>query len=326
MTTIQDAPEATENSQANAAEQPGYNRIDVRRVGGNIGAEIGGVRIGGDLDAEVVAEIRRALLANRVVFLRDQTHADDDAQRAFAGLLGTVTKPHPTVAGDGEAILPIDSEYGKANSWHTDVTFVDRIPAISVLRAITLPPYGGTTVWANTVRAYELLPPALKELTNRLWAVHSNLFDYVRAVDEARIGGIDVKEEAYRAEFTQLEFETEHPVVREHPETGERTLVLGHFVRHFVGLDKRDSDDLFELLQRRVIALENTVRWSWRPGDIAIWDNRSTQHYAVADYDDLPRRLHRITLAGDIPRSIDGVQSTARKGDASSYSALPAAA
>jgi alkyl sulfatase len=297
-----------------------FEHIDVHKVGGNIGAEIAGVRIGGDLESDVVAELRAALLAHRVVFLRDQGHADEADQQAFAQRLGTLTKPHPTVAGDGQAVLPIDSDFSKANSWHTDVTFVDRIPAISILRAVTLPPYGGTTVWANTVRAYETLPAPLKALVHQLWAVHSNVYDYIGTKDESRIGGLDVKEQSYRDEFEHLEFETEHPVVRIHPETGERSLVLGHFVRRFVGLRSADSNDLFALLQRHVIALENTVRWSWREGDVAIWDNRSTQHYAVADYDDHPRLLHRVTLAGDVPVAIDGRRSVVRKGDASSYS------
>ncbi|HUJ33619.1 MAG TPA: TauD/TfdA family dioxygenase, partial [Solirubrobacteraceae bacterium] len=118
------------------------------------------------------------------------------------------------------------------------MTFVDRIPAISFLRAITLPPYGGTTVFANTVRAYRRLPE--QALTDRLWAVHSNLYDYARP-DKADDGALDPKFRAYREEFEQLEFETEHPVVRVHPETGERALVLGHFVRRFVGLNSEDS-------------------------------------------------------------------------------------
>ena len=246
-----------------------------------------------------LAELRAALLRHRVVFLRDQQHATDADQLAFARLLGEVTRPHPTVTGDGQAILPIDSEQGKANSWHTDVTFVDRVPAISVLRAITLPPYGGTTVWANTVEAYRRLHPALQALVASLRAVHSNLYDY--AAQRPTIGGVDVKEEKYREEFRHLEFETEHPVVRIHPETGEPSLLLGHFVRSFAGLSTVDSADLFQLLQRQVTRLENTVRWSWRDGDIAIWDNRATQHYAVADYDDLPRLLHRVTIAGPDP-------------------------
>ncbi len=299
-----------------------YRHIEVTKVGGVIGAVVSGIPVGGGLDADAVAELRSALLRHRVVFLRDQQHATDADQLAFARLLGEVTRPHPTVSGDGKAILPIDSEQGKANSWHTDVTFVDRVPAISVLRAITLPPYGGTTVWANTVEAYRRLDPALQALTRELRAVHSNLYDY--AAQRTQIGGVDVKEERYRDEFRHLEFETEHPVVRIHPETGEPSLLLGHFVRSFVGLSTTDSADLFALLQRHVTRLENTVRWSWRDGDIAIWDNRATQHYAVADYDDLPRRLHRITIAGQPPVGLKGDTSVVRKGDASGYSPLAA--
>ncbi|WGL52398.1 TauD/TfdA family dioxygenase [Nocardioides sp. BP30] len=304
----------------NAAPEPGYAAITVRRVGAHLGAQISGVRIGGEVPDAQIAQIKRALARHKVVFLREQHHADDADQRAFAARLGTVTKPHPTVAGDGDAVLPIDSDRSKANSWHTDVTFVDRVPSASLLRAIELPPYGGTTVWANTARAYELLHPALKALAERLWAVHSNVHDYAAEHDQSRVGGIDVREQAYRDEFRHLEYETEHPVVRVHPVTGERTLLLGHFVRHFVGLSGHDSDDLFRLLQRHVTRLDNTVRWSWRLGDLAIWDNQATQHYAVDDYADQRRRLHRITLAGEVPVSVDGVASTPRKGDASHYS------
>ena len=315
MTSVQDRPVALRG-------EPSYQQISVTQVGGVIGAVVSGIRAGGGVDPAAVAELRAALLRHKVVFLRDQQHATDVDQRAFAELLGPLTRPHPTVAGDGEAVLPIDSEQGKANSWHTDVTFVDRVPAISVLRAITLPPYGGTTVWANTAEAYRRLHPALQALAGQLRAVHTNLYDY--AADRPRIGGVDVKEEDYRAEFRHLEFETEHPVVRVHPETGEPTLLLGHFVRSFTGLSTGDSADLFALLQRQITRLENTVRWTWRDGDIAIWDNRATQHYAVADYDDLPRLLHRVTIAGDIPVGINGDSSVVRKGDASHYSRLAA--
>src|ERR1700722_9792321 len=175
-----------------------YEHIEVRKIGGNIGAEVGGVVADGELAEEVVRELRTALLRHRVIFVCGQ-QIEDDTQLRFAKLLGTPTKPHPTVAGDGAAVLPIDSEQGKANSWHTDVTFVDRIPAISVLRAVTLPPYGGTTVWANTVRAYETLPASLKALAERMRAVHSNLYDY--AAERPQIGGIDVREKEYREEF-----------------------------------------------------------------------------------------------------------------------------
>jgi taurine dioxygenase len=304
-----------------SALEPGFDHITVQRLGESIGARIGDVRLGGDLDPAVVAEIRRALLAHKVVVFSEQDHLSDADQYEFAALLGSPTAPHPTVRGTG-TVLPIDSTHGKANSWHTDVTFVDRIPAFSVLRAIELPTHGGSTVWANTVTAYERLHPALKALVDRLWAVHTNLYDYVAERDEKRIGGIDVKEQGYRDEFASQVFETEHPAVRVHPETGEKALLLGHFIKRFVGLNSHDSADLFTLLQRHVTRLENTFRWSWSLGDVAIWDNRATQHYGVADYGDQKRLLHRITVAGDVPVSVDGVTSTPRVGDASAFSSL----
>ena len=313
MTLLQDRPSTADG---------GYEHISVQPLGESIGATIDGVRLGGDVDPAAVAEIRRALLAHKVVFFSGQHHLDDAAHYEFASLLGRPTSPHPTVRGNDHAVLAIDSERGKANSWHTDVTFVDRVPAISLLRAITLPTHGGNTVWANTVTAYDRLHPALQALVERLWAVHTNLYDYVAERDEKRIGGIDVEEQAYRDEFASQVFETEHPVVRVHPETGERTLLLGHFIKRFVGLNSHDSADLFNLLQRHVTRLENTVRWRWSLGDLAIWDNRATQHYGVADYGDQKRLLHRITLAGDVPVSVDGVSSTPRQGDASAFSAL----
>jgi alpha-ketoglutarate-dependent taurine dioxygenase len=307
---------------ATGTYEPPFRHIEVTQVGGVIGAEVAGIRVGSGPGSDAVAELRSALLRHRVVFLRDQHHVTDVDQFEFAQLLGEVTRPHPTLAGDGQVILPIDSDQGKANSWHTDVTFVDRIPAISVLRAVRLPPYGGTTVWANTVEAYRRLHPALQALAGGLRAVHSNLYDY--AAQQTRIGGLDVKEQRHRDDFRHLVFETEHPVVRLHPETGEPSLLLGHFVRSFAGLSSADSADLFGLLQRHVTRLENTVRWNWRPGDIAIWDNRATQHYAVADYDDLPRLMHRVTIAGPVPIGIGGDTSVVRQGDASAYSSLVA--
>ncbi|MGZ3145769.1 TauD/TfdA dioxygenase family protein [Lentzea chajnantorensis] len=295
----------------------------VAKLGAGIGARVDGVRLGGDLPQDVVAEIRAALLANKVVFFRDQHHLDDAEQLAFARLFGSPTLAHPTVKGQNHTnVLAIDSDYGKANSWHTDVTFVDRVPAISILRAVELPPYGGSTVWANTARAYDELPEALKALVDRLWAVHTNVYDYAGHVDSTRIGGVDVKERAYRSEFESQRYETEHPLVRVHPETGERALLLGHFVKRIVGLTAAESKAVFQLLQDRVTRLENTVRWQWADGDVAIWDNRATQHYGVDDYDNARRRLHRITLAGDVPVSVEGVASTTVVGDAAHFSEL----
>ncbi|MEV6389174.1 TauD/TfdA dioxygenase family protein [Nocardia xishanensis] len=292
--------------------------VSVTKLGARIGAQVDNVRLGGDLEAASVDVIRRALLEHKVVFFRGQDHLTEDGQYEFAELLGTPTTPHPTVTSHGEKSLAIDSEYGRANSWHTDVTFVDRIPKASILRAVTLPAYGGSTTWASTVAAYESLPEPLKLLAENLRAVHTNVYDYAAAHGaKARPNTVE-----YRAEFESTYYETEHPVVRVHPETGEKALLVGHFVKHFAGLSGAESQALFRLFQDRVTRLENTVRWNWQLGDVAIWDNRATQHYAVDDYDDQPRRLTRITLAGDVPVGVDGVASAVIAGDAEHYSII----
>jgi taurine dioxygenase len=288
--------------------------MHVIKLGANIGARIEGVRLAENVDAATAAKINAALLEHKVIFFREQHGLDDETQLAFARTLGKPTTAHPTVTSRGTRLLPIDSRYDKANAWHTDVTFVDRIPKASLLRAVTLPAYGGTTTWASTEAAYDQLPPPLRALADSLWAVHTNRFDYASPRD------VSVEERQYREEFVSDYYETEHPVVRVHPETGRRVLLLGQFVHRFVGLGAAESAALFNLLQARVTKLENTIRWNWEPGDLAIWDNRATQHYAVADYDDQFRMLHRVTLAGDIPVDVHGTRSRAIVGDASQYS------
>lgn len=289
------------------------------KLGAHIGARVDGVRLDGDLDRHTVTAINDALLTHKVIFFRGQHHVDDDTQLAVARTLGTPTLAHPTVLSRGTDVLPIDSRYDKANSWHTDVTFVDRVPKASLLRAVTLPEYGGTTTWASTEAAYDQLPEPLRLLVENLRAIHTNDYDYVRDVDE-RIDQSADTIRAYRDEFVSDVYETEHPVVRIHPETGRRVLLLGHFVKRFVGLGSAESATLLALLQARVTRLENTIRWNWQAGDLAIWDNRATQHYAVSDYDDQYRRLSRVTLAGDIPVDVHGAPSRVIAGDASHYS------
>jgi taurine dioxygenase len=244
-----------------------------------------------------------------VVFLRGQHHLDDDQQQAFAELLGAPVA-HPTaqyVAGSSPIVLAIDSEYGKATRWHTDVTFAPNYPAASILRAVTLPSYGGSTLWANTAAAYTALPEALKAVAENLWALHTNRYDY--AMDG--IENLPEQRREFRAVFEKPDFRTEHPVVRVHPLTGERTLLAGDFVRGFLGLDSYESQLLLEVLQRRITMPENTVRWNWKPGDVAMWDNRATQHRAIDDYDDQHRVMHRVTLMGDVPVDVHGRPSRA---------------
>lgn len=295
--------------------------VRVVKLGAVIGARIDGVDIADGVHADAAALINAALLEHKVIFFRGQHSLDDESQLVFARTLGTPTRAHPTVTSRGVRVLPIDSRYDKANSWHTDVTFVDRIPKASLLRAVTLPPYGGTTTWASTEAAYDRLPVPLRALAEKLWAIHTNAYDYAADVDTRLHQPADT-ERQYREEFVSDHYETEHPVVRVHPETGRRVLLLGHFVKQFVGLGQAESTALFQLFQSRITRLENTIRWNWELGDLAIWDNRATQHYAVADYDDHFRRLSRVTLAGDIPTSVDGQLSRVVAGDASHYSTV----
>ncbi|GFG63093.1 alpha-ketoglutarate-dependent sulfate ester dioxygenase [Mycobacterium kubicae] len=283
------------------------HEVAVTKLGSRIGARVDGVRLGGDLDPATVEQIYQALLAHKVIFFRGQDHLDDAEQMAFAGLLGTPVG-HPAAAAFGAGapiITPINSEWGKATAWHTDITFAANYPKASILRAITLPSYGGTTLWASTAAAYAALPEPLKCLVENLWALHSNQFDY--AVSESE--KLTDAQRAFVQAFEKPDFRTEHPVVRVHPETGERTLLAGNFVRSFVGLDSHESAVLFDLLQRRITVPENTIRWNWEPGDVAIWDNRATQHRAVDDYDNQPRLMHRVTLVGDVPVNIHGERS-----------------
>ncbi|WP_406320585.1 TauD/TfdA dioxygenase family protein [Streptomyces sp. NBC_01637] len=279
--------------------------VTVRRIGGRIGAVVSGVRLGGDLEPAVVAAVRAAALDHKVIFFRGQDHLDGESHEAFGRLLGAPVA-HPTVpSADGRYALGIDSDHGgRANQWHTDVTFVPAYPAFSILRAVTIPPYGGNTLWSNTAAAYAELPEPLRALADSLRAIHSNDYDY----DYAAVRP-DARPEAfakYREVFTSTKFRTEHPVVRVHPETGERVLLLGNFVQRIAGLTGRDSRALIDLFQSHIERPENTVRWQWQTGDVAIWDNRATQHYGVDDSDTHDRKLRRVTVDGDVPIGTDG--------------------
>ena len=294
-------------------------RITVNKLAGNIGAQISGIDTGYVVSDEDVAAIRQVLLDQKVVFLRNQS-LNYARQVAFAERLGSLTLGHPTLSSppDQPFLEEIDSRHGvRANHWHTDVTFVDRPPAFTLLHAVVIPPVGGDTIWANTATAYQSLPADLRDLADRLRIVHTNDYDYaaVTGRDERGDGAVEER----RKEFVSTVYETEHPAVRVHPETDERSLVLGGFARTVVGFPPQASRDLIRILQEYVTRPEQTVRWSWREGDLAIWDNRSTQHYAIFDYGNEHRRGERVTVAGPVPVGVDGRPSYALKGDAAAY-------
>jgi alpha-ketoglutarate-dependent taurine dioxygenase len=296
---------------SNAFETPQTFGLQIHPIGGRIGAEIQGVRLSGDLQPATLQAIRQALLRYKVIFFRDQTHLDEAEQEAFGRLFGDLV-PHPTVPSlkGTENVLDIDGSRGeRASSWHTDVTFVADYPKISILRGVVVPEAGGDTLWANTAAAYAHLPEALREFAEKLWVLHSNVYDYVgnRQIVSAEA------QKRYNEVFTSTKYETEHPLVHVHPETGERALILGHFAQKVVGYGSTDSAHLLALFQEHIIRPENTVRWRWSAGDVAIWDNRATQHRAIDDYGDAPRVVRRVTIAGEPPVSVDRRQSVTRR-------------
>lgn len=298
-------------SNAARAVVPVTHTLEIHPVAGRIGAEIRGVQLSADLEPAVIEAIQAALVQYKVVFFRAQTHLDDQGQEAFAHLLGEPIA-HPTVpVREGTRyLLELDGGEGRrANSWHTDVTFVDAYPKASILRSVVAPESGGDTVWANTATAYQDLSAELQALADQLWAVHSNEYDY------AAKPNVSLEQlENYRKIFTSTVYETEHPVVRVHPVSGEKNLLLGHFVKRIKGYSQSDSAHLFNLLQSHVTRLENTVRWRWQAGDVAIWDNRATQHYAVDDYGTQGRVVRRVTLQGDVPVGVAGQRSRTTRG------------
>jgi taurine dioxygenase len=294
--------------------------LDIAPVAGRIGAEVRGINLAWALDDVTVAAIRAALNHHKVIFFRNQAELDDTTHEQLAARLGNpVAHPTVPVAEGSKYLLELDSREGyAASSWHTDVTFVEAYPAISILRAINIPAAGGDTQWANTASAYAELPDALKILADNLWAVHTNLYDYASA--------LNIKDKAYAAQhqnvFASTVYETEHPVVHVHPETGERNLLVGHFVKNFVGLNNSDSQRLLQTFQEHITKPENVVRWRWQEGDIAIWDNRATQHRAVADFGLQRRTLRRATVAGIVPVSITGKSSRTLKKEPGNITAL----
>lgn len=294
-------------------------KLEFTKLGSRIGAEIRGLDLSADLSETTIAQIRAALNEHKALVFREANVLDDDAQVRFASRFGPLTNAHPTVASvDGKpAVLPVDSENGSANNWHTDVTFVVNPPQASTLRSITLPAYGGETLIASSAGAYQDLPEELRNFADTLWAIHTNDYDYSvpKNLEHANA-------EERRKEFTRIHFETAHPVVRVHPLTGERGLFIGGFAQRLriVGLSNTESKDILRLLQAYITRPENVVRVNWEPNQLVLFDNRITQHYAPDNYDGQARTLNRVTIAGDIPVGVDGRHSTSIKGDSSSYS------
>jgi len=265
----------------------------------NIGAVIGKVDLA-TLDDGVLATITQALLTHQVIFFEDQ-HLTPQQHRDFAARFGKlhIHPLYPNVKG-AEEILILDTNDGNPpdnDVWHTDVTFIETPPLGSVLYAKQLPPLGGDTTWSNSIAAYEALSPAFQRLLDGLTASH----DFEKSFPRDRYGSTpedDARWQKTRATHPAVN----HPVIRRHPVTGQKGLfVNAGFTTRINELSKPESDAVLALLFTHIAKPEFTIRWRWKPNDIAFWDNRCTQHYALADY--LPHRrvMHRATIIGDKP-------------------------
>src|SRR3954453_14652514 len=239
-------------------ESPHTAALEVRPIGGRSGAEIHGVRLAPKLPPTTVDAIRHALLKHKVIFFRGQNHLDEAEQEAFGRLFGALV-PHPTVPSlrGTDNVLDIDGSRGeRASSWHTDVTFVADYPKISILRGVVVPEAGGDTLWANSAAAYADLAEGLRDFAEKLWLLHSNVYDYVGNRQVVSEEG----QRRYNEVFTSTRYETEHPLVHVHPETGEHALILGHFAQKVIGYGSTDSAHRLRPFQDPLTPAENPVR------------------------------------------------------------------
>jgi taurine dioxygenase len=278
------------------------------------GAEISGVDLRRPLGEAAVHKVWEALLKWKVVFFRGQ-HLDHAQHVAFARQLGKPTVGHVlyghedgypeiySIAKRRERHTHTEPEPIRPwTGWHTDLTTLINPPKASILRGVAIPPYGGDTQFTNLAAAYDALSPTLRGFLDRLRAVHG----YGEVTTDAL------------TRTQRRSFSSEHPLIRVHPETRERVLYVSPaFLKSIVGLSARESQVLLEFLWEHVVRPEFVVRFRWNAGDVAIWDNRATAHLAPEDIFDteFDRQLYRVTLLGDVPFGVDGVESTSIVGE-----------
>ena len=277
--------------------------VTIQPLTATIGAEVAGLDLDQPLSDRQAALVRAAWLKFKVIFFRDADISHESHIR-LGYIFGDQLEGHPViphVEGHPE-ILRIQGVEGVKltpetyapfqahNKWHTDVTFRPNPSIASLLRARLLPPLGGDTMWVDTVAAYDGLPDRVKDKIEGLYAEHDIVRSFRGRVSEER-----------QAELNRDFPAVRHPIVRKHPETGEKILYVNYtFTTRIVDIDEGESASLLSYLFDRIKVPEYQVRFRWSPNALGIWDNRSTQHYAVGDYWPADRILERVTVAGDI--------------------------
>jgi taurine dioxygenase len=279
---------------------PTATTLSLDPLGPHFGARVEGLDLATAHDDDLVA-VRAALIDRKVLFFPGQT-LDADGQVALGRRIGELTASHPVVGGVDEAhpeIYALDSaDNGFADVWHTDVTFMARPPLGSILRAVILPPSGGDTSWADSQLAYDSLSAPVRALADQLTAVHDGNREFGYYLAQRRGG----KGSVWDGEVVTRLDPVEHPVIRVHPETGRKGIFVNPgFTSHIAGVSDAESRAILDLLYAHLTKPEHIVRHRWRPGDVAMWDNRATAHYANRDYGTAHRVMHRVTLRGDRP-------------------------
>ena len=281
----------------NISAQQNYSHIDVKPVSGALGAEIKGVDISIPLDAEVVSEIRNALLKHLVIFFKNQVITPRQ-QLNFTEQFG-IPMEYPQLKGLPDCPLVtevIKLEHETLNFggvWHSDTTYLQQPPMASLLYAIEIPPYGGDTLFSNQYMAYETLSDGLKKTISELVAVNTSSKPEVSMTREDRMREAGMELNILSAS---------HPAVRTHPETGSKALFVNKaHTTHFKDWTESESKSLLEFLFQHQVRTEFTCRFRWEKNSLAFWDNRCVQHNPVNDYQGFRRIMHRVTIAGDKP-------------------------
>ena len=270
----------------------------VKRVARAIGAELQAINLGNGIDAELSKTLRELLNEHEVLFLRDQSIEPAD-QKVLAEIFGPLqTHPAYHTAENLPEVMILESTKenpSKIDMWHSDMTFRQHPPSVTVLRGITIPEVGGDTLFASMTAAYEGLSDGMQRYLDGLVAVHDFSHGFKESLAEP--GGRE-----RLADAVAKNPPVRHPVVQTHPETGKKVLFVNSlFTTHIEGLPPLESAEVLQFLWRHASLPEFTCRFTWQPNSMVLWDNRSTQHKPVNDFFPATRRLHRVVSEGDQP-------------------------
>jgi taurine dioxygenase len=276
-------------------------QLDIRPLAGALGATVQGVDLGADADEETIAAIRKAFVEHHLLVFRDQDLTPEQQMR-FGRQFGELDT-HPFVVGNAEfpevidVITEPDDIINFGGGWHTDVTFLEEPDLGSILYAVDVPVGGGDTLFANQHAAYASLSDTMKGMLDGLVGIHSAGPQYAPGGTSTIHKAMETKEADLASAFVA------HPVVRTHPESGEKALyVNGAFTVSIAGMNSDESAHLLRFLLRHAVKEIFTCRVQWEPRTLAMWDNRSVQHYALYDYAGQRRHMRRVTVKGDRPQ------------------------